>query len=125
MSWKRADGAGEPRGLGGERFSEKPESYSADGKLLVFTQENLETGFDLFVLELENLSRRPFLATAFDERSAFPRRSNPGLQLQRIGPIRGLRDILPRARSPSASIRRGRRAPALDSGREGARIPFE
>ena len=64
------DGAGEPRKLGGEGGSEIPESYSADGKLLVLTEESFETGFDLWILELGDLTRRPFLATAFDERSA-------------------------------------------------------
>ena len=67
---RTVDDASEPRGLGGEGYSENPESYSPDGKLLVFTRENLETGFDLFILDLENLSRRPLLKTPFDERSA-------------------------------------------------------
>ncbi len=64
------DGAGEPRSLGGEGGSEIPESYSADGKLLVLSEASFETGFDLRILELADLTRRPFLATPFDERSA-------------------------------------------------------
>jgi len=64
------DGASEPRGLGGEGGSEIPETYSADGKLLVLSEESFETGFDLWILDMADLTRRPFLATPFDERSA-------------------------------------------------------
>jgi dipeptidyl aminopeptidase/acylaminoacyl peptidase len=64
------DGAGEPRELGGDGGSESPETYSADGKSLVLCEESFETGFDLWILDLEDLTRRPFLTTPFDERSA-------------------------------------------------------
>lgn len=68
---RAADGAGEARAITAESQNERPESYSRDGKLLVVSQEHDETGFDLWILELEGgRRRRPFLVTTFDERSA-------------------------------------------------------
>jgi serine/threonine-protein kinase len=64
------DGAGEPRELGGEGGNERPESYSPDGKRLVVSEQGFETGYDLSILDLEERTRRTFLATPFDERSA-------------------------------------------------------
>jgi serine/threonine-protein kinase len=64
------DGGGEPRGLGGDGGSEVPEAYSPDGRFLVLSEESLETGFDLWIVNLEDLNRAPLLATPFDERSA-------------------------------------------------------
>jgi serine/threonine-protein kinase len=64
------DGAGEPRNLGGQGGSESPEAFPADGNLLVFTEEGFEGDFDLSILDLSDSTRRPLLATPFDERSA-------------------------------------------------------
>jgi serine/threonine-protein kinase len=70
MFSRPADGAGEPRELGGHGGSESPESFSADGKLLVFSEQSFESGFDLSILDASDSSRRALLATPFDERSA-------------------------------------------------------
>jgi serine/threonine-protein kinase len=64
------DGAGEPRALGGEGGSEVPETYSRDGRRLVLSEDSFENGFDLSILVFEDMSRKPFLATPFDERAA-------------------------------------------------------
>ncbi len=67
---RAVDGAGGPRGLGGGGGSERAETFSADGEWLVVSEESFETGFDLGLVKLEDLTRTPFLATPFDERSA-------------------------------------------------------
>jgi serine/threonine-protein kinase len=64
------DGAGVPRELGGQGGSERPEAFSPDGTLLVFSGQGFEGDFDLSILDLSDSTRRPLLATPFDERSA-------------------------------------------------------
>jgi serine/threonine-protein kinase len=64
------DGAGEPRELGGQGGSETPESFSPDGRLLVFSEQSFESGFDLSLFDRSDSSRTPLLVTPFDERSA-------------------------------------------------------
>jgi serine/threonine-protein kinase len=62
--WKRADGAGAAEQLTTGKNVQRPSSFSSDGKLLAFHEEDPETGWDLWVLPLEG-ERKPelFLAT--------------------------------------------------------------
>ncbi len=105
-----ADGAGEPRALGGDGGSESPEAFSADGKLLVLSEQNFETGFDLSILDLKEQSRRPLLATPFDECSA---RLSPDSHFlayssNESGRFEILPDAISRDRLAASSLRLGR-----------------
>src|ERR1051326_8486570 len=51
--WTRADGAGEPQLLLESRDVITPQSFSADGRRLVFNQANNETSGDILVLPLD------------------------------------------------------------------------
>jgi serine/threonine-protein kinase len=47
-----------------------PNSWSADGKLLAYHQENTKTGADLWVYSMETRTAKPFLVTPYNERHA-------------------------------------------------------
>jgi serine/threonine protein kinase/Tol biopolymer transport system component len=47
--------------------SNYPGSWSPDGKLLAYWQENPETGLDIWVYSVETASQEPFLRTAYNE----------------------------------------------------------
>jgi len=51
--WKRADGTGEAERLTESSNYQVPSSWSPDGKLLVFWEENLDTQSDLWMLPME------------------------------------------------------------------------
>jgi serine/threonine-protein kinase len=76
--WARADGAGEARQLLETESFIAPSSVSADGKLLAFHTWTLQTGWDIWTVELDITNPeqpkagqpRPFLVTAEDEVSA-------------------------------------------------------
>jgi serine/threonine-protein kinase len=50
LYWTRADGAGETLRLAGDRKTIRPNSWSPDGKTLVFAQFNPDTSWDLMTL---------------------------------------------------------------------------
>ncbi len=62
--WKRADGAGAAEQLTTSKNVQRPSSFSQDGKLLAFWEQDPETDWDPWVLPLEG-ERKPelFLAT--------------------------------------------------------------
>ena len=64
LYWKRSDGAGEVERLTTSKNRQWPFSFSPDGRLLAFTEENSETSWDLWVLPLEGERKaEPFLVT--------------------------------------------------------------
>jgi Tol biopolymer transport system component len=69
--WKPADGSGPEERLTSSLAIQAPESFSPDGKLLVFTQNDSSQRGDIMVLPLEGDRKpRPFLTTPFDEHLA-------------------------------------------------------
>ena len=69
-----ADGTGEPRLLVGTPLSERPSDWSPDGKYLLYTVRNEETGFDLWYLKRKEdgsgFEPVPFLQASFSQRAA-------------------------------------------------------
>ena len=51
--WKRADGTGEVERLTESSNSQRPWSWSADGKVLAFNENGSETNWDLWTLPME------------------------------------------------------------------------
>jgi Tol biopolymer transport system component len=72
--WVRADGSGEPQRLTEGKSRESPQSFTPDGRQLVFVQESKDTGFDIWTAPVEgdrdhpHLGKaEPFLRTPFTE----------------------------------------------------------
>ena len=79
LFWKPADGSGTEEQLTTGRLGQNVLSVSADGKFLVFTEQNPKTGFDLLTIPLDGQAGsgtrakpepRIFLQTPFNERTA-------------------------------------------------------
>ena len=62
-----ADGSGAPARLLASPLSQYPTSWSADGRVLVYTELHPETGADLWALTRGEARPRPLLRTKFDE----------------------------------------------------------
>ena len=68
MYWKRADGGGDAERLAVSEHSQRPEAFTPDGRVLVYSEQRPETGFDLWALTLDGSAPpRPLLATRFHE----------------------------------------------------------
>ncbi len=69
--WQAVDGSGLEL-LWDAPFSAQPSDWSPDGKTLLFEAESPETGWDLWILEIEGEDReaKPFLETEEEERRA-------------------------------------------------------
>jgi serine/threonine-protein kinase len=64
---RSADGSGEPEKIFKGQNSQRPESWSPDGKVLVFSENDPATGFDIWSLDIEGSKAEPILNTTFDE----------------------------------------------------------
>lgn len=71
--------------------SHVPSSFSPDGQLLAFSELNDETGYDIWVLRLDDRKVQPFLRTPFNE--AAPSFSTDGHWLAYISDESGRYDI--------------------------------
>ncbi|MCZ6878202.1 MAG: protein kinase, partial [Acidobacteria bacterium] len=68
LFWKPVDGSGEAEQLANSEYSQTPYSVTPDGAILGFSERALDTGRDIWVLQLDGDSRaEPFLRTPFDE----------------------------------------------------------
>ena len=70
MYWKTADGNGTPEKILAPQHPQRPSSFSADGKVLAYTEVHPQSGLDIWTVRLEEHSPRqpePFLRTPFDE----------------------------------------------------------
>jgi eukaryotic-like serine/threonine-protein kinase len=69
MWWMPADRSGEDERLGSiDGQMQNPESWSPDGRALLFTQKRKDAGSDILVLEMDRDHRpRPLVQTKFDE----------------------------------------------------------
>ncbi len=65
-----ADGSGEPQKILDGENSQRPESWSPDGKVLVFSENDPETGFDIWSLQIDDIEGgkpESIIKTTFDE----------------------------------------------------------
>ncbi|MFQ5930707.1 MAG: hypothetical protein ACE5MK_13525, partial [Acidobacteriota bacterium] len=68
LFWKAADGTGQVKRLTTSPYTERPSSFSPDGKSLVFYEAKPETQNDLHVLSMEGEpTPQPLLQTQFNE----------------------------------------------------------
>jgi len=68
LFWTRSDLSGSEERLLSDDRSQRPGSWSPDGRLLVYTQSDVTTGNDIWVMHLnEGKRRETFLRTPFNE----------------------------------------------------------
>ncbi len=73
--WQLADGGGASERLNTSEYPQNPQSFSPDGHVMAFIEQNPTTGFDIWVLRLADPSAgsgqlgkaEPFLRTPFNE----------------------------------------------------------
>jgi serine/threonine-protein kinase len=80
--WQLADGSGGLERLTNGDYARVPMSWSPDGQLLAFMENNPTTGYDIWVLRLADRKAQPFLRTPFNE--SVPRFSPDGRWLAYI-----------------------------------------
>ena len=67
--WKPADNSGAEERLAASEFVHTPASFSPDGRILAYNEQNTKTGYDLWMLPLEGERKpQPILQTPFNER---------------------------------------------------------
>jgi serine/threonine-protein kinase len=66
LFWQVSDGSGAER-LTTSGYTHLPNSFSADGQMLAFQENNPQTGRDIWVLRLIDRKSQPFLRTPFQE----------------------------------------------------------
>jgi eukaryotic-like serine/threonine-protein kinase len=67
LFWRAADGSGDVERLTTSDYLNAPSSFSPDGQLLVFQDNNPETGRDIWVLRLSDRKAQPFLRTPYED----------------------------------------------------------
>jgi serine/threonine-protein kinase len=67
LFWQASDGSGGAERLTTSEYTHLPNSFSADGQLLAFQENNPQTGRDIWVLRLIDRKRQPVLQTPFQE----------------------------------------------------------
>jgi Tol biopolymer transport system component len=70
LYWRPSDSNGPEERLTTSDELHVPDSFSPDGQLLAFSEDNVGTGFDIWVLRLGDRMAQPFLRTAFNEGAA-------------------------------------------------------
>jgi Tol biopolymer transport system component len=70
LHWIAADGSGGLERLSTNRFLQRPNAWTPDGKTLIYEHRTAEGGDDLWTLELEGRKEKPLIATRFNESSA-------------------------------------------------------
>jgi serine/threonine-protein kinase len=65
--WKNADGSGTAEQLTNTPFVTEPASWSRDGKLLAFSEQNTVSKRDIFVLQMDGRKLVPVIQTPADE----------------------------------------------------------
>jgi dipeptidyl aminopeptidase/acylaminoacyl peptidase len=69
LYWKPVDGTGEPEILLEKEFVQRPYSFSPDGAFLTISEEHPETGWDIWILSIEEGEATPFSVTPAAERT--------------------------------------------------------
>jgi Tol biopolymer transport system component len=69
MYWKTADGNATPEKILTPQNPQRPSSFSADGKVLAYTEVHPQTGLDIWTVRMDGSPRQPepFLRTASQE----------------------------------------------------------
>jgi serine/threonine-protein kinase len=67
LFWQLADGSGTAERLTTSQFQHVPRTFTPDGRTVVFTETNPETGADIWTLGLNDRKARPFLKTPSNE----------------------------------------------------------
>jgi Tol biopolymer transport system component len=70
LYWRPSDRSGPEERLTTNDKMDIPNSFSPDGQLLAFTEDNASTGIDIWVLRLGDRTAQPFLRTPFNEGAA-------------------------------------------------------
>jgi eukaryotic-like serine/threonine-protein kinase len=65
--WERADGSGGLERLTSSEYLHSPMSWSPDGQLLVYSEINATTGYDIWVTRVSDHKAQLFLRTPFNE----------------------------------------------------------
>ena len=65
--WKNADGSGTAEQLTNSPYVTEPTSWSRDGKLLAFSEQNLVTKRDIWILQMDGRKAAPLIETPADE----------------------------------------------------------
>ena len=91
LYWQLADSSGGTERLTTSEYINAPFSLSPDGQLLAFIELNSTTGFDIWVLRLNDRKAQPFLRTRFNETA--PRFSPDGRLLAHISDESGRFEI--------------------------------
>jgi len=68
--WRMSDGSGGAERLTTHDHLTAPSSFSPDGQLLALTENNPESGRDIWVLNLADRETHPFLSTRYEETAA-------------------------------------------------------
>jgi eukaryotic-like serine/threonine-protein kinase len=67
LYWRASDGSGDAERLTTSDYLNAPGSFSPDGQLLAFQDNNPETGRDIWVLRLSDRKAQPFLRTPYED----------------------------------------------------------
>ncbi len=67
LFWRATDGSGDVERLTTGDYLNAPGSFSPDGQLLAFQDNNPETGRDIWVLRLSDRKAQPFLRTPYED----------------------------------------------------------
>jgi serine/threonine-protein kinase len=67
LFWQAADGSDKPERLTTNEYPQVPGSWSPDGQVLAFFENNPTTHLDLWILRLSDRKPQPFLRTTFNE----------------------------------------------------------
>ncbi len=104
MFLAEVSGAGAPRRLLESTGSQRPECFTPDGRRLIFSENHVETGFDLWLLDLEAEGEpEPLLVTPYHELQA--RLSPDGRWLAYVSNESGAREVYLRTPDPADSRR--------------------
>jgi Tol biopolymer transport system component len=68
--WQPSDGSGSVERLTTGENTDYPSSFSPDGQLLVFTDANPSTGFDIWILRLNDRKTQPFIQASYNQGGA-------------------------------------------------------
>jgi Tol biopolymer transport system component len=98
--WKSADGSGNAEQLTNNQYLSEPTSWSPDGKLLAFSQQNTVTRRDIWVVQMDGERKpMPLIETPADE--SVPRFSPDGHWLAYVSDESGRPEIYVLAYPPS------------------------
>ena len=91
LFWQAADGSSKSERLTTNQYPQVPSSWSPDGQVLAFIENNPTTRLDLWILRLSDRKPQPFLRTPYNE--AVPRFSPDGRWLAYVSDESGRYEV--------------------------------